>query len=62
MRQWIESVFWTCKGRLTLGHHGGRTLPGVCVRVTLRLLAIAAGLVHNQQLGDPGRQLAAYGH
>jgi hypothetical protein len=62
VRQWIESVFWTCKGQLTLERHGGRTLEGVCVRVALRLLALAAGLTHNQQIGDPGRHLAAYGH
>jgi len=23
VRQWIESVFWTCKGQLTLEAHGG---------------------------------------
>jgi hypothetical protein len=62
LRQWIESVFWTCKGQLTLEHHGARTIQGVCVRVALRLLALAAGLVHNQQIGDPGRHFAAYGH
>ena len=62
VRQWIESVFWTCKGQLTLEHHGARTLPGVCTRVALRLLALAAGLAHNQQIGDPGRHFAAYGH
>jgi hypothetical protein len=62
VRQWIESTFWTCKGQLTLERHGGRTLPGVCVRVALRLLALAAGLVHNQQISDPGRHFAAYTH
>ena len=62
VRQWIESVFWTCKGQLTLEHHGGRTLEGLCVRVALRLLALAAGLVHNQETGDPGRHFARYGH
>jgi DDE family transposase len=62
VRQWIESVFWTCKGQLTLEHHGGRTIQGLCTRVALRLLALAAGLVHNQQIGDPGRHFAAYGH
>jgi hypothetical protein len=62
IRQWIESTFWTCKGQLTLERHGGRTLPGVCVRVALRLLALAAGLVHNQQISDPGRHFAAYTH
>ena len=62
VRQWIESVFWTCKGQLTLERHGGRTVTGVCARVALRLLALTAGLVHNQDIGNPGRHFAAYGH
>jgi DDE family transposase len=62
VRQWIESVFWTCKGQLTLEAHGGRTIEGLCTRVALRLLALAAGLVHNHHIGDPGRHFAAYGH
>jgi hypothetical protein len=49
VRQWIESVFWTCKGQLGLERHGGRTLPGLCARVGLRLLALAAGLRHNAE-------------
>jgi hypothetical protein len=62
VRQWIESVFWTCKGQLTLEAHGGRTIEGLCTRVALRLLALAAGLIHNQTIGDAGRHFAAYGH
>jgi DDE family transposase len=62
VRQWIESVIWTCKGQLTLEAHGGRTLQGLCTRVALRLLALAAGLAHNHDIGDPGRHFAAYGH
>jgi hypothetical protein len=62
IRQWIESVFWTCKGQLTLEAHGGRTIEGVCTRVALRLLALAAGLVHNQTIGTPGRHFAGYGY
>jgi hypothetical protein len=62
VRQWIESVFWTCKGQLALEAHGGRTIEGVCVRVAMRLLALAAGLVHNQHIGQPGRNFAAYGN
>lgn len=62
VRQWIESVFWTCKGQLALERHGGRTLPGVCARVALRLLALAAGLLHNHEIGNPGRHFAAYGY
>jgi hypothetical protein len=61
VRQWIESVIWTCKGQLALERHGGRTVPGVCVRVALRLLALAAGLIHNYDIGDPGRHFTAYG-
>jgi hypothetical protein len=62
VRQWIESVFWTCKGQLTLEAHGGRTIEGLCTRVALRLLALAAGLVHNHNIGNPGRHFTAYGH
>jgi hypothetical protein len=62
VRQWIESVIWTCKGQLTLEAHGGRTPSGVCTRVALRLLALAAGILHNHDIGDPGRHFAAYGH
>lgn len=62
IRQWIESVFWTCKGQLGLERHGARTLPGLCARVGLRLLALAAGLWHNAEIGRPGRSFAAYGH
>jgi hypothetical protein len=62
VRQWIESTFWTCKGHLALERHGGRTVLGVCVRIALRMLALAAGLIHNQQIGDPGRHFTAYGH
>ncbi len=62
VRQWIESVFWTCKGQLGLERHGARTLAGLCARVGIRLLALSAGLWHNWQLGEPGRHFAAYGH
>ncbi|MCA1699201.1 MAG: IS982 family transposase [Actinobacteria bacterium] len=62
VRQWIESVFATCKGQLGLERHGARTLPGLGARIGLRLLALAAALWHNHEIGDPGRHLAAYGH
>lgn len=61
IRQWIESVFWTCKGQLGLERHGARTLPGLATRIGLRLLALAAGIWHNQLIAQPGRELAAYG-
>jgi Transposase DDE domain len=62
IRQWIESVFWTCKGQLGLERHGARTQPGLCARIALRLLTLAAGLWHNWEIGEPGRQFAAYTH
>lgn len=62
VRQWIESVFWTCKGQLGLERHGARTLPGLCARVAIRLLALAGGLWHNWQIGEPGRHFTAYAH
>ena len=61
VRQWIESVFWTCKGQLGLERHGAHTIPGLATRIGLRLLALASGLWHNQLIGRPGRELAAYG-
>lgn len=41
VRQWIESVNQTIKGRLNL-EQGGRTTHGVFTRVAQRLLAMAA--------------------
>jgi hypothetical protein len=62
IRQWIESVFWTCKGQFGLERHGARTLPGLCARIGMRLLSLAAGLWHNWEIGQPGRQFSAYTH
>jgi hypothetical protein len=62
-RQWIEAIFDTLKGRLTLEHHGGRTLAGVYARVAARLLALAAAIWHNWRTGQPvKRSLLAYDH
>ncbi len=62
VRQWIESVFDTFKGQLSLERHGAHTMPGLITRVAQRLLALAAGLWHNWNIGDPGRHLTAYDH
>ncbi|MBW8059758.1 MAG: hypothetical protein FVQ78_05370 [Solirubrobacterales bacterium] len=62
MRKWIESVSWACKGQLGLERHGARTLPGLCTRVGICLLTLAAGLWHNWQSGEPGRHFTAYAH
>lgn len=53
IRQRIESVFWTCKGQLGLERHRARTLPGLCARIAMRLLTLAAGLWHNWEIGHP---------
>jgi len=62
VRQWIESVFDTLKGQLSLERHGARTLPGLMARVLQRLLALAACVRHNQLVGDWNRSLIAYDH
>jgi hypothetical protein len=62
-RQWIEAIFDTLKGQLTLEDHGGRTLTGVYARVAARLLALAAAIWHNWRTGTPvKRSLTAYDH
>jgi hypothetical protein len=63
VRQWVESVFDTLKGQLSLEQHGGRTPAGVFARVAQRLLALAAGIWHNWLIGAPNkRSLIAYDH
>lgn len=62
-RQWIEAIFDTLKGQLTLEEHGGRTLPGVYARVAARLLALATAIWHNWKTNAPvKRSLIAYDH
>src|SRR5206468_2553826 len=62
IRQWIESTFDTLKDQLSLERHGGRTLSGLVSRIARRLLALTAAILHNWQLGTPGRRLTAYDH
>jgi hypothetical protein len=63
VRQWIESIIDTLKGQLGLEQHGGRTLAGVHTRIGQRLLALAAAIWFNYQLGTPHkRSLVAYDH
>jgi hypothetical protein len=62
VRQTIESIFDTIKGQLSLEQHGAHTMPGLITRIAQRLLALAAGLWHNWNTGDPGRHLTAYDH
>jgi hypothetical protein len=62
VRQWIESIIDSIKGQLSLERHGAHTMTGLICRVAQRLLALAAGLWHNQNIGQPGRHLTAYDH
>jgi len=62
IRQWIESIIDTIKGQLSLERHGAHTLSGLICRIAQRLLALAAALWHNQNIGQPGRHLTAYDH
>lgn len=60
IRQRIESVFQTFKDLLCLERHGARTLENLRARVATRLLALAACVWLNHQLGRPSRSLVAY--
>lgn len=60
IRQRIESVFWTCKDLLSLERHGARTIENLKARIATRLLALAACIALNHQLGRPTRSLVAY--
>jgi len=60
IRQRIESVFWTCKDLLSLERHGARTPHNLFARIALRLLALAACISLNHQLGRPSRAIADY--
>ena len=44
MRQWIEAIFDTLKGQLSLEQHGARRASGLYARVGQRLLALAAAI------------------
>jgi hypothetical protein len=63
VRQWVESVIDTLKGQLGLEQHGARIPAGVHVRVAQRLLALAAAVWFNWQLGaSHKRSLVDYDH
>ncbi|MEU0157258.1 IS982 family transposase [Micromonospora fulviviridis] len=63
MRQWIEAIFDTLKGQLSLEQHGARRRAGIYARVGQRLLAMATCIWHNTNTGAPRkRSLIAYDH
>ena len=51
LRQWIEAIFDTLKGQLSVEQHGSRTRHGIYARVGQRLLAMAACIWHNTNIG-----------
>ena len=58
-----ESIFDTFKGQLDLERHDGRTIAGVCARISQRILALTAAIWHNDLIGAPVlRSLTAYDH
>jgi hypothetical protein len=63
LRQVIESINETFKGKLDLEQHRGRTPRGVIARVMQRILALTAVIWHNDQTGQAThRSLTAYDH
>jgi hypothetical protein len=63
MRQWIEAIFDTLKGQLSLAQHGARRPDGIYARVGQRLLAMAAAIWHNTLIdATRKRSLIAYDH
>jgi hypothetical protein len=61
LRQWIEGIIDTLKDQLGLERHGAHTPQGLWVRIAQRLLALAAGIWFNWQLGVAHkRSLVAY--
>jgi Transposase DDE domain len=60
IRQRIESVFYTCKDLLSLERHGARTPHNLRARIATRLLALAACISLNHQLGRPPHAIADY--
>lgn len=60
LRQRVESIIQTTKGTLGLERHGARTLHNLRVRICIRLLALAAAITLNHQLGRPSRALVNY--
>lgn len=51
---------FTCKDLLSLERHGARTPRNLFARIAVRLLALAACISLNHQLGRPSRAIADY--
>src|ERR687889_276053 len=48
IRLFIESVYDTLKGQFDVELHGGRSRPGVTVRIAQRLVGLTAAIWHNR--------------
>ena len=60
LRQRIESIYWSAKDILGLERHGARTLRGLRARIASRLLALAAAISLNYELGRNSRALVDF--
>ncbi len=60
LRQRIESIYWSAKDILSLERHGARTLRGLRARIASRLLALAAAISLNYELGRNSRALVDF--
>lgn len=61
VRQRIESVFDSCKDQLGLERHGARSLLGLSIRISQRLLALGYAIDHNRRHNHyPRRSLLPY--
>jgi hypothetical protein len=58
--RWFWGMRLTCKDLLTLERHGARTPRNMLARIATRLLALAACISLNHQLGRPSRAIANY--
>ena len=56
----IESVFSNLKGQMQLERHLARTLAGLALRISQRILAMTVGIFLNTLAGRPARALAAF--
>jgi hypothetical protein len=56
----IESVFANLKGQMQLERHLARTVPGLALRISQRILALTVGILLNTLAGRPARALAAF--
>jgi hypothetical protein len=62
LRQIIESINDTLKGKLDLERHGGHTPAGVWVRFLQRILALTAAIWRNNLSGQPVMRSLALDH